>query len=237
MNALTLAPSSHAPAHLTPAAEPVFPWVTRDEVFRIETPRLWLRWATHADADRLQSIASRPSVAEMTASWPHPLPEGEAARRIAASRELNAGGRGLILALTLKGAPDRLIGQIGCNAVNVEHLGIGYMLDPALAGRGLATEALGGFVRALFTHTSIDHVAASSRVANPASRRVLEKTGFVFERTGALETSVRGTLDVDFLALSRTAWKRQLQSRRARLYAVKGQGSENGRDDAADTGE
>jgi RimJ/RimL family protein N-acetyltransferase len=207
--------SSAAPAPIADAQAvlpTLFPWVTRDEVFRIETPRLWLRWARPDDAARLHEIASRPEVAGMTATWPHPLPDGEAARRIAIQRLQNAAGSALVLALTLKGAPDRLIGQIGCNALPAEHFGVGYMLDPVHAGRGLVSEALEGFVAAIFIHTRIGQLAASSRTLNPASRRVLEKVGFVFERTGQLATSARGLIDVDFLGLARSDWKRNLDA-------------------------
>jgi RimJ/RimL family protein N-acetyltransferase len=201
-------------------ASHLFPWITRDEVFRIETPRLWLRWQRPGDADALQAIAGQRRVAEMTATWPHPLPAGEAAARIAAGRLVNAEGSGLILALTRKGDSDRLIGQIGCNALAAAHLGLGYMLDPAFAGQGLATEAVHGFVRVLFTHTSLQHIAASCRVNNPASRRVLEKVGFQHTRTGAFETVARGTVETDFLELSRSDWRHQLAAaRRATMIA------------------
>ena len=201
-------------------ASHLFPWVTRDEVFRIETPRLWLRWQRLTDADALQAIAGQRSVAEMTATWPHPLPDGEAATRIASARAINAEGSGLVLALTLKGDPDRLIGQIGCNALAAEHLGLGYMIDPAFEGRGFATEAVREFVRVLFTHTPLKHIAASCRVINPASRRVLEKVGFQYIRTGAFETVARGTVETDFLELSRADWKLRLAAiRRATLEA------------------
>jgi RimJ/RimL family protein N-acetyltransferase len=221
MNAFAFATTSHA-ATTTVATPPPFPWVTRDEVFRIETPRLWLRWSRPRDANRLQAIAGQKDVAEMTASWPHPLPAGEAALRIDRSRHLNADGNALILAVTLKGAPDRLIGQIGCNAIAAEQLGIGYMLDPGLAGGGLATEAVGGFVHALLTYTHIDRIGASSRTNNPASRRVLEKSGFEFLRTGSLETTARGILEVDFFELCRKRWKRNLEASRRALEAANG---------------
>ncbi len=201
-------------------ASHLFPWVTRDEVFRIETPRLWLRWPRLADADALHAMAAHRSVAEMTATWPHPLPEGEAVSRIASARAVNAEGSGLVLALTLKREPDRLIGQIGCNALAAEHLGLGYMISPAFEGRGLATEAVREFVRVLFTHTQLKHIAASCRVINPASRRVLEKVGFQFIRTGAFETVARGTVETDFLELGRADWMHKLAAvRRATLEA------------------
>ena len=42
----------------------MFPEITRDEVFRIETPRLWLRWPVPADADALVAIMGEGFVAD-----------------------------------------------------------------------------------------------------------------------------------------------------------------------------
>jgi len=44
--------------------------------------------------------------------------------------------------------------------------------------------------------------------------RVLEKNGFVFQRSGSLDTTARGALEVDFFKLSRERWKRNLQASR-----------------------
>jgi RimJ/RimL family protein N-acetyltransferase len=107
----------------------MLPDLFRDEVFRIETRRLWLRWPRPADAASLQAAVSVEDVAEMTASWPHPLPEGEAARRIERMRQANANGRGLVLAMTPKREPDHLIGMLGVHVVpEADHLGLGYLL-------------------------------------------------------------------------------------------------------------
>ena len=164
----------------------LFPWVTRDEVFRIETPRLWLRWPRLADADRLQAIAGTASVAEMTATWPHPLPDGEAGRRIAAARSLNGDGKGLILAVTLKGEPDRLVGTIGSGPLAEGAATIGYMLDPAIHGRGLATEAVRALVRVLFTHVRVETV-------RPPSGRSIRRRGGCWRRTGSTSSAPAST--------------------------------------------
>ena len=167
------------------------------------------------DADALQRIAGIAAVAEMTSTWAHPLPAGEAGRRIAAARALNRDGKSLIMGITVKGDPDTVVGTIGSGAPAEGAATIGYMLDPAMHGRGIATEAVRAFVRMLFTHTDVELVAASCRVSNAASRRVLEKNGFEVVRTGAFETKVRGEIEVDFHELSRRDWREQLVERGA----------------------
>lgn len=206
---MTISKTEHSPD--------TFPWVTRDEVFRVESPRLWLRWLRTTDADALQRIAGIAAVAEMTSTWAHPLPAGEAGRRIAAARALNRDGKSLIMGITIKGDPDTVFGTIGSGAPAEGAATIGYMLDPALHGRGIATEAVRAFVRMLFTHTDVELIAASCRVSNAASRRVLEKNGFEIVRTGAFETKVRGEIEVDFHELSRRDWKNGLAATRADL--------------------
>jgi hypothetical protein len=52
----------------------MFPDLTRDDVFRIETRRLWLRWPTAKDRDAILKLAGDRAVAEMLARVPHPLP-------------------------------------------------------------------------------------------------------------------------------------------------------------------
>ena len=52
----------------------MFPDLTRDDVFRLETRRLWLRWPRHADVQAIVRLAGETAVAEMTASIPHPYP-------------------------------------------------------------------------------------------------------------------------------------------------------------------
>lgn len=56
---------------------------------------------------------------------------------------------------------------------------IGYGIDPACRGQGYMTEAVGALVAWAFSHPACQVVTASHvREGNPASARVLEKTGF-----------------------------------------------------------
>lgn len=59
----------------------------------------------------------------------------------------------------------------------------GYALSTAYQGRGTMTEALGTLLPELFARTSLYRIEARCSVENVASRRVLEKLGFVKEGT------------------------------------------------------
>lgn len=197
-----------------PASAPsaLFPDVTRDDVFRLETRRLWLRWLKLSDAPALADIAGRREVADMTSTWPHPLPDGEVERRIFGARKANATGNSLVLAIAPRSRPDRLIGQIGIGPAKDDRAGpgeleIGYMLHPDVWGQGLAVEACHTVIDAVFRFTPTDAIVGWTRVINPASRRVLERCGFRSAGSGLIAMPARGgMLPGDQFVLSRKTW-------------------------------
>jgi RimJ/RimL family protein N-acetyltransferase len=186
----------------------MFPEITRDDVFRLETPRLWLRWPGCADAPAVERIASLPEVANMTGRIPHPYPKGAAAAYVEQARGLNAGGAGLRL-LAQKGRGDRaVIGMVGVERGVSGTAEIGYVFHPEVWGEGFATEAIQALIDVVFTLTSYDEIRADARVVNPASQRVLQKCGFAYDGSGLLELAARGGLfPVDHFRLDRKAWR------------------------------
>ena len=90
----------------------MFPEITRDDVFRLETERLWLRWPRAADADEIRQHVGDPDVALMTASIPHPYAPHDADAFIASVREENGAGGGLHLVITPKNRPNEPIGLV-----------------------------------------------------------------------------------------------------------------------------
>jgi RimJ/RimL family protein N-acetyltransferase len=185
----------------------MFPDLTTDDIFRIETRRLWLRWPRASDVVAITSFASLPHVARMTALVPHPYPPGEAERFVMKARADNASGSALNLALTQKGAGRQIVGLVGAHLATASDMEIGYMLTPAVWGKGLATEAVKALADTVFSLTRADRIVANARVDNLASRRVLEKTGFVFVDTGLDFLPARGGLHpCDRLQLTRQAW-------------------------------
>ncbi len=186
------------------------PDLFRDEAFMIETRRLWLRWPKSADAPALQRYAGLREVAEMTASWPHPMPPLEAETRILEARQINADGRGLIIAIVRKKEPGLQIGTIGFTIEDAGQLEIGYMMDPAWQNRGFATEAVREFSSAAFLFSACQRIVGDCRIDNPASRRVFEKCGFDCVGQGMRAAPARAQpLHCLDYALSREAWLAQ----------------------------
>lgn len=184
----------------------MFPEITRDDVFRLETRRLWMRWPAARDAAALTAVAGRRETAEMTVHVPHPYPKGEASRHIALWCERNAAGYGLALMLTGHGTDRAPFGMI---AVEPAEAGakLGLLLAPERCGLGLATEAVQSFIDATFILTAANDVQACVRVINPAGRRVFERCGFAYQGTVLKEAPARGgMLSSDCFRLDRKAW-------------------------------
>ncbi|WP_372423861.1 GNAT family N-acetyltransferase [Salinarimonas chemoclinalis] len=184
----------------------MFPELTRDDVFRLETRRLWLRWPRHSDAASIVSLAGAREVAEMTARIPHPYPPDAAAPYVLEARRAAMEGASLRLAMAPKAQPTRLVGMIGIEPNAAGEAEIGYWLGRPFWGQGLATEAARTMIDAFFAFTEGEAVAASVRVGNPASRRVLEKSGFVSEGPGFRTSPLRGSFPVDTFRLTRRDW-------------------------------
>jgi RimJ/RimL family protein N-acetyltransferase len=192
----------------------MFPDLTSDDIFRIETRRLWLRWPRATDAAAIKAFAGLVDVAQMTAEIPHPYPAGEAERFVLQARADNACGRGLVLAITQKSAVRTVIGIVAAHADQTPDVEIGYVIAPAFWGKGIATEAVKALIDTVFRLTKAERVVANSRVINPASRRVLEKCGLSYIDTGLDNLPARGGLHpCDRFDLDRKVWMKRLAPR------------------------
>jgi RimJ/RimL family protein N-acetyltransferase len=185
----------------------MFPDLARDDVFRIETPRLWLRWPRICDAAAIHKFCSRWEVARFTARIPHPYPVGSAERFIYAAREANASGRDLTLVMTpIKGRRDA-VGSISLESRGKDRLALGFVLTPDDWGKGLATEAAQAMIEAGFGLTPAVEILASVRVENEASRAVIEKCGFQLVGTGPQGAPARGGMvECHSFRLGRADW-------------------------------
>lgn len=185
----------------------MFPDISRDDIFRLETERLWLRWLRSADASAISAFAGLADVAQMTASIPHPYPPGEAERFILHARATTAGGDALVLAATTKAKGRPVVGIVSAQVEEAGEIELGYTVGPAYAGRGYATEMVRAVVDAVFNLTEARAIVANSRTINPASRRVLEKSGFRFTGTEPKNLPARGGRHpCDFFRRDRHDW-------------------------------
>jgi RimJ/RimL family protein N-acetyltransferase len=157
---------------------PSLPELFRDEVFRIETQRLWLRWPVAGDAERLEEIATLEAAARGASAAPHTLLAGKVVDRIAAARAANESGSGLVLALGLKGERGTPVGLVTADPARGAALSLCFLLDVRHQGRGLMSEAVRGLVDAVFAYGPHRVIRGPAALTNHAGRRVLEKCGF-----------------------------------------------------------
>ena len=176
----------------------MFPDLLRDDVFRLETARLWLRWPRSADVPALQALGGAREVADMTVSIPHPYTKEDAANWVFVSRAGNANGDAIVLALTLKDRPNDAIGAIGLHAGRGKGGGsgmsaaLGFWLGRPFHGRCLMSEAAGALVELAFRLGAVNEVHARARAENAPARRVLEKCGFAPDGEGPVDLPARG---------------------------------------------
>jgi GNAT superfamily N-acetyltransferase len=85
--------------------------------------------------------------------------------------ELTSHGRCGVYHLAYEG---QYVGAVSLTGISDGHYEIGYEIDPAFRGKGIASEAVGTVVEEL----GVLLMSAQARCDNLASRRVLEKTGF-----------------------------------------------------------
>jgi RimJ/RimL family protein N-acetyltransferase len=185
----------------------MFPDIVKDDVFRLETRRLWLRWPRLSDAAAIERYCSDWQVARWTARIPHPYPKGTAERFVYSAREANTLGRDLTLALAPIPSPGKAIGAISLERRGADRLTLGYALAPEVWGHGYATEAVAAIVRAAFALTDVAEIEASVQVDNIASRRVLEKTGFSHVGRAMRGAPARGAMvECDGFSYKRADW-------------------------------
>jgi RimJ/RimL family protein N-acetyltransferase len=186
----------------------MFPDLMRDDVFRLETERLWLRWPRAADASRIVELASDRDVAEMTARIPHPYPPGAAAEVVLTNRAGNLGGKQISLVLTPKQRPNEMLGMVELAQTAPDQASLGFWLGKPFWGKGLVSEAVCGLIDLSMRTVDLSAITASVRTNNAASRRVLEKACFVSEGHGVEQAPARGgSVAVERLKLTRERWQ------------------------------
>ena len=149
----------------------MFPDLTRDDIFRLETERLWLRWPRASDAAAITAFASLPEVAQMTDAIPHPYPAGEADRFIFNARAENAAGKALHFALTRKAGPRAVFGLISAVIEAPGEIALGYIIAAGMLGRGLCQRGGAAVIDTVFGLTSDPRVRREFAAQQPRLAR------------------------------------------------------------------
>lgn len=149
----------------------------------IRTKQLILRSFSSHDASAFSELAGDRLISDTMISIPHPLPPGFAHEWVTLAHPTR-----FAICEAVTGA---LTGSAELRDLEEEHnrMELSFWIGTPFRGRGFATEAAGQLVALAFDTLGINRVQAFHMVRNPASGRVLAKTGF--HREGCLRQYVR----------------------------------------------
>lgn len=148
----------------------------------LSTDRLLLRRCTAADIPALFRLRSDPAVMQYVAR-PRCQTEEDAARVFQMMEDKIDNNTGINWAIARPADPAVFIGLIGLFRLDTEHHRgeLGYMLLPEYWGQGFVSELIPVVMRYGFEGLQLHSIEAAIEPENHASRRVLEKNGFVQE--------------------------------------------------------
>lgn len=147
-----------------------------------------LREWRSTDIDAVAQYAANPRIAAWLRDvFPHPYTRADAERYI---RDCiaNEGKGQLCRAITEGGTAVGSIGVFRQTDIAARSAELGYWLGEPFWGKGIMTAAVQELCALVFSSTDIVRIYAEPFADNAASRRVLEKAGFVLE--GILRKSV-----------------------------------------------
>jgi RimJ/RimL family protein N-acetyltransferase len=167
----------------------------------LETERLMLRRPTLADVKAIARLANDRRIAENTRRLPHPYSQDHAVEFV---RAMAANPRETVFLIENSHTP---IGIVGINWREPDAPELGYWLGVDHWGQGFATEAARAVIDYSFEEFDIEHLISGARVANPASRNLLEKCGFQWSGVELHRFEALGSsTPVDRFRLSRGVW-------------------------------
>lgn len=153
------------------------------ELPTIVTERVVLRPFMLQDAADVQRLAGDRAVADTTLSIPYPYPDGAAERWIAGHAERFRQREILVLAVTLRASGE----LAGCISLRLhddhERAEMGYWMGVPYWNHGYCSEAARALVAYGFEQMGLHRIYAHHLTRNPASGRVMQKAGMVYEGT------------------------------------------------------
>lgn len=156
-----------------------FSFLGDDVMDRIVTKRLVLRPLKSSDAEAMYEYAKTDEVGPKAGWTPHKTVQ-ESLHIVQYMMNSNE-----VWAITLRDN-DTLIGTIGLHKDEDEKdtfRSIGYVLHPKYHGLGLMTEAAKALIVYAFEQTNTETIGCGHFLDNIASKRVIEKCGFIYQRT------------------------------------------------------
>lgn len=100
---------------------------------------------------------------------------------------------------------------IGCIDIRLDEVNekasFGYLIDEPYWNQGYAKEALEAILKYCFEDLGLNRVQSTHYKGNPASGKVMQKAGMLFEGEGIQEVKVKGIFhDVIHYGITKTMW-------------------------------
>ena len=176
---------------------------------QLTTARLTLRPPRLQDAPAVVALLDNRKIAAMTAHIPYPYALADAEEWIG-SIDHRDGDEQIFFLFANKDGKEVLVGACGTMTVDATTRELGYWLGEPFWGQGYASEAARAVVARSLATPRVARIDANCQTRNIASRRVLEKTGFVLTGEGICSSRVAGdNLPAFFFSLTRAAWTKQ----------------------------
>ena len=167
----------------------------------LETERLVLRRPTLADVKAIARLANDRRIAENTRRLPHPYSQDHAVDFV---RAVANDKPETVFLIEHNHVP---IGMVGIDWREPSAPELGYWLGVEYWGQGFGTEAVRAAIDFTFEAFDVEQLIAGARVANPASRNILEKCGFQWSGVELHRFEALGSsTPVDCFRLSRSVW-------------------------------
>ncbi len=172
----------------------------------LRTQRLLLRPFRASDVPDIVRLAGAREVAATTARIPHPYTEADARHFLEHLQKDK--DFGFAFAITRQETGE-LVGGVGLHPVPGQPRGeLGYWIGVPYWGNGYATEAAGAVVAFGFDVLKLHRIFAGYFKGNEASRRVLEKLGFIHEGCSREHIEKWGKfLDQENYAILEAEWR------------------------------
>ena len=176
----------------------------------LSTERLRFRRLRSADAAAIASYRSVPDVARYQ-GWTTPYSPADALALIADVQNSTPDAPGWFQYGIELIENRSLIGDLGVNLdENRRQAEIGFTLDPAYQGRGLASEAVAAMLEHLFVERGLHKVSADCDARNVRSAQLLLRAGFAQEGHRRQHTWSKGEWTDDLLfGLLAANWRRR----------------------------
>jgi len=149
----------------------------------IETDRLLLRKPTDADEEQIVTLIGDRDVADTLLVVPHPYNANHAREWFQVVDRRFNDKSGLNFLILLRSTAE-LIGGTGLSIQHdYDRAAIGYWIGRPYWNSGYATEAVTAVLKYCFERLQVNRIYASHFARNPASGRVMQKSGMRYEGT------------------------------------------------------